>query len=373
MQFRTSSTTSPYFQSPFQRRMLGYVGLIALCMLAFQLFATKRPNIDPAVKAPTAEDYQVRPETRPQLEPGEFLAVPETIDPAARRQRGLARDPNNVDIDPDWLTGIEDNTLGIRPIEAESFFFMLDRARQVPKETLLRAAESGTQYLNLMSDPQIYRGKPVTLVGEMWRLYEFQAEDNDYGLERLYEAWLFTSDSGSHPLRVVCSKLGPDLKTGDSQRTPVRITGYFFKREGYNSKGGLHVAPTILGGELERYVSAQAVPASDHIAPIMLGVIVGIGLILGVTIISFAWNDRRNPQQSYGRMSKLTAETAEKLALVDARSVKEQLRDLEDEERLREWTAGLTPAPEPTPPEPPLESPTPPPPTRPRSLVGFDE
>jgi hypothetical protein len=375
MQFRTSSSTPPHLDRRLQRRMLGYVGLIAFVMLFFQLYSTPRtPAVSKSGQPLSFEqvDYNVRPEVEPQLKDGEFLS-PNYVNPADDRSARAAEDrtqPRGVDIDPEWLTTVQDNTFGVRSSEAETFFYVLEQARQVPKATLAAAVEPGLQYLNLMTDPTLYRGKPITIVGEMWRLHEFPANPNDHGLETLYEAWIFTADSGTHPYRVVCSQLGPELKVGASQRTPVRVTGYFFKREWYDTAGGGHVAPTVLAGELERYISENAIPSSDKIAPVMLGIIVGIGLILGVTLISFTWNDRTSPRR-FRRIHPLTAEEAAALASVDARSVRDQLRDLELREREAEWTARQT-VPPPIPPQrpasdwrdDPFDTPTPPPPTR---------
>lgn len=327
-----------------QRRMLGYVAVIAIAVACLQLLGRKpAPPAEGDARNPAnveGLDFEVRDAGGRPLEPDEFRSFPTTELPATPpgtpevATRAVPRNP--WVIDPTWLTAVQDNTLGIRKDESLAFFHVLDRARQSTPQQLERAAEKGVQYINLMQDPSLYRGKPVTLIGDLWYLYEFPATENDYGLTTLYEAWVLTPDSGNQPIRIVCSSLGSQLKVDGPRPTPVRVTGYFFKREGYNSKGGLHVAPTILAGRMERYVSTNAPPPADGLVPVVLGTVVAIGLILATTLVSFAWNDRRAPPR-VKRLPSLSTETSEKMAQIDLRSVREQLRDLEERERFADW------------------------------------
>lgn len=337
MRFQTSST-SPYLQAPFQRRLLAYGGLAVIVLIALQwMTGSRRPAVEntEGANAPSVEqlDFNVREAvtTRP-LEPDEFHSFGEEdpvvekapVDPTKSQAR---RHP--LWIKPELLQPVQDNTLGIRRAESNAFFQTLDQARLKTPEQLAVVAEPGVQYLNLMTDPALYRGRPVTLIGEMCRLYEFQAEENDAGLKTLYEAWLFTPDSGTHPVRVVSASLGPELQVSDNQRTPVKVTGYFFKREAYPTSDGVHVAPTILAGRLERFLHPHAPPPSEGVAPVLLGIIVAMGLIFATTLISFVISDRRSV--TWRRPKPILNSTAiEPMTRVDHRSVREQLQDLEE-------------------------------------------
>jgi hypothetical protein len=377
MHFRPSQTP-PHQDRQLQRRMLGYVAVIAVVMVAFQLLPAARrsagPPPAPGGKAPDQMDFRVRQDAGSPLEPDEFRAPPDLDgrDPAPPSREpevfDLAADPQ---LDRARLSAVRDNTLGIRADESEAFFYVLDHVRRVPGSSLERAAKEGVQYVNLMSDSTLFRGEPVTIVGDLWGLYEFPASANPYGLTRLYEAWIFTNDSSTHPYRIVATGLGDDLKPGHNQRTPVRVTGYFFKREGYESKGGLHVAPTLLARRITRYRSPSAPPPADGLAPIMLGVVVAIGLILSATLISFAWNDRRQPRLQRS-LPEIPRDTVRRLEALDLRSVPEQLRELAERERSGQplWDPASSTEPKPATNGQPkageeyVELPTPFPPTR---------
>jgi hypothetical protein len=149
---------------------------------------------------------------------------------------------------------------------------------------LERAGATDVLYINLMTESQRYRGEPVTIHGDLWRLYEFQAGPNDRGFKTLYEAWIFTADSDKHPYRVICTALPRGLHPGDNLRESVRVTAIFFKREGYASNGGMHVAPTLLAHRIMPFQSAHSSPSLQAIVPQLGGLASAVGLAFLVTV-----------------------------------------------------------------------------------------
>lgn len=360
--------------------MLGYVALIALVIVAFRFLPGQKqgsrgePTVPVQNNDPDA--FIVRDEFQRPLDDDEFRSYPaDGLD--SRLPANASRDrSNSVAIDPQLLSSVQDNTLNIRSDEAPAFFYTLDRARQFTSEQMEQAAVKGVQFVNLMHDPALYRGKPVTIVGTLGHLREFQATDNSYGLTTLYDAWIMTLDVDNRPTRVVASSIDPGLSA--DERPLVKITGYFFKREGYHANSGQQVAPTILASRIERFVSPYAPPPADGLVPVVMGLVMAIGLILATTLISLAWGDRRSQRRPV-RLPEMTQQTAQELASLDIRSIRDQLRELEEEARHAAWTPRpATPPPPPpstsfpssspaTPPEidPLPDLPTPPPPTRP--------
>ena len=273
-------------------------------------------------------------------------AVPDDLDPPIdlRRHRENSRlpaydndqaygDVAPVRIDKRFLDVVKDNTVGIRRDEAEVFYWLLDHARRVPTAILERAGEREVQYINLMTEPDRFRGEPITIEGDLWRLYEFEAGKNQYGVTRIYEGWVFTGDSSNHPYRVVCTSLPVGIEPGEDLRKPVRITGYFFKREGYRSNGGVHVAPTLLARRISINPLPNGIPLTSGILPYMIGAIMAIGLALLVTIVSFAISDGRSSRENMDRLRKLPSSTLVGLHVPPTESVEETLRKLAESER----------------------------------------
>ena len=238
-----------------------------------------------------------------------------------------------VRIDKRYLDVVKDNTIGVRRDEAEVFYWLLDHARRVPALSLQRASDHEVQYINLMTEPDRYRGEPVTIEGDLFRLYEFEAGRNQYGVTKVYEGWVFTGDSSHHPYRIVCTSLPNGIEPGENLRMPVRITGYFFKREGYRSNGGVHIAPTLLAKRVNINPMPNGIPLTSGILPYMTGAIMAFGLALLVTVVGFAIGDGRASRNEIQRLQRHPQPSFVGIHLPEIISVEESLRQLAEQER----------------------------------------
>ena len=74
-------------------------------------------------------------------------------------------------------------------------------------------------------DPSRFHGKLVTLTGNIRRLISYKAHPNKFGITRLYEAWMFTKDSGLlRSKKKRKTGAGPDQSTSRSLgKIPVVI------------------------------------------------------------------------------------------------------------------------------------------------------
>ncbi|MBS0204697.1 MAG: hypothetical protein JSS49_17470 [Planctomycetes bacterium] len=357
MRFETSKSVPPHLNRRLQLRMLGFVGLIGVIMFVMSSFQANQVQNGKGKLPPATPDedvFRVR-EQDETLKPGEFVSRPDEdpqdpANPAATPERwqepplgGNAppEDPElnlarfDVQFDKKILRRVKDNTIGIRREEGEAYYRLLDHAQRVPVNELELAGATDVQYLNLMTDPQQFRGEPVTIHGDLWRLYEFQASVNAYGFNTLYEAWIFTADSSNHPYRVVLTELPRELEPGENLRKQVRVTGYFFKREGYASGGGMHVAPTLLAHRILLYRPPDSIPSTDAIVPYMIGLISAVGLAFLVTLASFAISDRRAARAALLRELNAPRPSFEGLDTGPIMSIQESLRQIED----KEWQA----------------------------------
>jgi len=351
MRFETSNSTSPRLSRGLQLRMLGFVGLMGVIMFIMSTFQARQQN-KPTTSAelPGSPDnpiFQVQDEADRGLKPGEFVSPPAIeesgtdwkepppvdrtpVKNADGMDAELAR--LEVEFDKGALRRINDNTIGIRREESESFFRLLSHASRVPVKELEQSGATDVLYINLMTQPERFRGDPITIYGDLCRLYEFEAGPNAFGLKHLYEAWIATADSGDHPYRVVFTHLPRDLEPGQSQRTPVRVTGYFFKREGYASTSGMHVAPTLLAQRVITHRSPNAPPSTDVIVPYLIGLVSAVGLAFLVTLISFAISDRRAAREAMLRDLEIPTPSFEGIQCLPIVPLKESLRLMEEQE-----------------------------------------
>lgn len=328
MPFETSQSTSASSNRRAQQRTLSFLVMIAMLVLIVNVIftdpakkpdATARRTRTPPRDNDFSVDFNVRNEEERASKSDEVLIVPadgtlperfelptersrEWLDEQAERGEEWAADAaararaearRNTRFNKRVLSSVRDNTVGIRRGESDAYYRLLGHVQQVAPDELELASTTETQYLNLMTEPDRFRGEPLTIQGDLWRLYEFDAGPNDLGLTTLYEAWIFTGDSQPHPYRVVCTRLPHTLTPGEDIRRPVRVTGYFFKREAYPSRGGFHVAPTLIANTLAPFRLADSIPPTDAILPYMVGVVTAMGLALLVTLLAFTLGDRR--------------------------------------------------------------------------------
>ena len=193
-----------------------------------------------------------------------------------------------------WPAGlfdaVEDNTLALRAAERASYFAILDRLRSRPEAA--RTAGESVAFPVLMTEPNRYRGRLVRLDGVARRAVEIPAGPNEFGLEKLYDVWVFTPDSGLNPWHVVTTALPADLPRGEwfAEGTPVRVDGVFFKRQGYETgRHELHVAPLLLAATADRVVASPSpVAQSRRYAPYVLGALGGLTVLAGPAAVADA-------------------------------------------------------------------------------------
>ncbi|RMG42186.1 MAG: hypothetical protein D6725_00025 [Planctomycetota bacterium] len=206
-------------------------------------------------------------------------------------------------------------TRGVRPEERAAYYFVLDFVRKADQRLLKRAARELVQhrlklpeyqryrdnpgefpvYYDLFRHPEIYHGKPVTLRGHIRKLISYPADDNEYGIQRLYEAWLFTPDSQTNPAVVVCTEIPEGIPTGgDILVDGVSVTGYYFKNFGYTAQDRPRFAPMILAKRLE-WRPEQAGTSEPLVPPAVRNTVVVLALVL-ILILLYRY-ERRDTRQ----------------------------------------------------------------------------
>lgn len=273
--------SSPLRENPEKTRRTDPLGVL-------DEFTTLTPRSNP-VAPPREPSYAEDPDLDTRRGRDLFIEEPPANSGGSSNHPKVA----SVEIEKRYLDQVQDNTMGIRKDEAESFYWLLDHSRRVPSRKMEKAGLTDVQYINLMTEPNRFRGEPVTIEGDLWRLYEFDASENTYDVNRVYEGWVFTGESANHPYRIVCTSLPKGIEPGENMRIPVRLTGYFYKLEGYRSSAGVHVAPTLLAKRMKVNPLPNAIPMMSGFLPYLLGTIMAVGIALLVTTVGFAIGDER--------------------------------------------------------------------------------
>lgn len=201
--------------------------------------------------------------------------------------------PGPVGLDLSRLAVVRDNTrLSMRGNEeAEPYYYVLDFASRIEPAELEALARRDLTFAQFLDSPGDYRGELVHLQGAVKRLIRYEAGPNDYGLDQLYEAWLFTEDSYNNPYVIVCTRIPEGMPMGDAISERVRVAGFFFKNNAYSAADAPRIAPMILA---QRLVWIRPAAASGGPTPLkVLAGLIAVGSVAAVVV--FLWLRRRTP------------------------------------------------------------------------------
>lgn len=218
----------------------------------------------------------------------------------------LAQPPDYV-ISKGIFSNINENALNIRSSEAPAYWSVLATARLVSQTDLERVALKDITYAQVFSDPEFYRGQPLTIEGELLRFTRLPISQNQAGIETVYEGWLRNADSGKNPIVFHCLEKPSELSLGEKLSERIRVTGFFFKRYHYAAKSGVpHAAPLILAKRLQWFPVVERPVADPSWAPYLIGLLTVVGTLLSSIIV---WTILREQRRSNSQFKRFVAPT----------------------------------------------------------------
>lgn len=152
--------------------------------------------------------------------------------------------------------------------------------------------------------PSRFHGKLVTLSGQIRKLISYDAHPNDYGIKRLYEAWMFTRDSGilqskkrktaaddeeaaakkalgKIPVVVVFTEKPEGMPEGEKILEAATVTGYVFRVHRYaDFRDTLPPAPMLLAGRIEWHPRQPSEPTPPWMYAAVFATVAGILLVV---------------------------------------------------------------------------------------------
>ncbi len=367
MRFRNSSSP-PYLNKTDQLRMLRMVGILVLVLVCAKFAGNPNtwawlippsPQKSTPTKAPTEKDidYSVKAEEDSPLLPDAFrsrLAEPPPARSIKRRRQPAIAEASperaakqtsstkvgdyTIEIDPKILAPVSDGWLGIRQHEAGAFFAIIAKAKEIPLKLLEDAGDNRVDYTVLMTDAEQFRGMPLSVEGTIRMIQSVsisREEDRENtGVDHYFVAWMWTESSGKSPYRLICTSLPQDMTPGENLDFPAKFTGYFFKKEGYKTEQGFHVAPVLIGKHIRwNRPPMVAIGTSNDLglAPYIIGLTVLIALALGGMIWRFNVSDKKFGHQHVNHFTTATPKAIEDLANLEADDPNELFRQLEAE------------------------------------------
>ncbi len=203
---------------------------------------------------------------------------------------------------------------GILPEEAETYYQVLGYARDVDTKLIKQAAErflysrwkeSKSQgrafeefpvYVDIYRHPELYQGRPVIMSGHVQRTVKSKAAENNFGIDTICEAWLYTDDSQSNPTVVVSTSFPDRFPIGEQVIDHVTVTGYIYRMYTYDARDARRFAPLLIAHEIKWTPVSDAERTSSRfwgMLIIITGILV-VGALLGLFFLIVAQKKTRS-------------------------------------------------------------------------------
>lgn len=202
------------------------------------------------------------------------------------------------------LSQVRDKTY-FRPAEQEAWLNLFSRLQSTEGKMPLEAPVRAVTYAQLLKQPQVYRGRMVTIRGTVLREEVQPAAKNRLGIKSYHRLWVSPLGGGQSPFVVYCLELPSTFPRGDKLRCGAAVTGYFFKNWSFAWDEGLALAPTILANSFSwesPVVSAAPQPPSRRMVLVALGGTCFFGLALAWIVSHSSQRRRRGPAQVGNRL-----------------------------------------------------------------------
>jgi hypothetical protein len=206
------------------------------------------------------------------------------------------------------LEQVKDDTVW-RKDEADAWFRLLERLQGAELADLERQA-TPVGFVPLYRQPDVYRGKLVTISGTARGAGRREAGPNVFGIDDYYMVTVQPL-TGNSPIVVYTLELPPRFPPveQDPQKPftpldePVSFTGYFFKRWAYPAQDGIRTAP-LLAAKAPRWKPIARLHEPTQLPSLReLALVIGGTALFGVAVAALVyWQTRgQSPQRSAWR------------------------------------------------------------------------
>jgi hypothetical protein len=161
-------------------------------------------------------------------------------------------------VDAKLLTEVRDDT-PLRRAELPAMFQLLSVARRADPRALIEASLGTPAFVQLLQQPESFRGQLVTVRGHVRGVIEMPAGENDAGVRELFQLWLQPQDDGTNPIVIECLDLPKAFPRGEHLDEQVEATGFYFKRMAYAARDRtMLLAPLVLAESVDWTPKPQA-------------------------------------------------------------------------------------------------------------------
>jgi hypothetical protein len=193
-------------------------------------------------------------------------------------------------IDKEALAKVKDDAkvfTGERPIEYD----ILRVLGEMPQSEIARASIGNVSFVEILEQPQAYRGQVVSFDGHVVRCVKVPAGVNDEGIDSYYELVITPDDRPREVLFVHCDELPKGLVEAQKLDEPVHVDALMFKRWAYQaSDAQWHSTPLLLTRTVQLKPKPPAAPEKAQANEIdTIVTLAVVSLVVAVALGVMAW------------------------------------------------------------------------------------
>ena len=192
---------------------------------------------------------------------------------------------------PDLLARVRDNTIW-NAEEHAAFFHLLQLLKQTPEQQLWNRAQRNVSFVQLLRQPEAYRGRLVYLRGRVRRAVWEQAPENQYGVRRYAFVVLQLDDHPMDPTLGYVLELPKGFPTGAAIDEPVELVGFFYKRKAYLAQDTVRTAPLVLAKTLRWRPPPVKTNAAHESAGQTLLLWIGAAAVVALVVVVLLWKSQ---------------------------------------------------------------------------------
>jgi len=192
----------------------------------------------------------------------------------------------------DALALVKDNTY-FRPAESAAWFGLFARLQNRNARQLREEGLGEVTYVQLLEQPEVYRGRVVTVRGTLRREEVERPAKNSLGIETYHRLVIQPRGGGHWPFVVYCLELPSSFPRGDDLQAPIAVTGFFFKNWSYAWQDGLGIAPVVLASNVDWQPAVAAPIRRAPSGQKLTAAIVAACLFAALTVSLVLRNTRR--------------------------------------------------------------------------------
>ncbi len=236
--FRSKTRPAAHPSRFHQRRLIYLVGGLALVLYAmWQAKDPKNWRWVETLTQPRVVDVDTAaparpPGTKPQ---DDDLPGPMIVPDRRQTEKPDASKPLAERVNKELLRNVIDNVVGQDPRETDALYHLMEILAGAEPDAIRAAGAEPVTHLQLWEQSDAYRGKLVSMRGEIRLVRPRTLSRNDYGLSTYYEVWMQPAGT-SNPVMIWALELPADFPIGgDELNEPATVIGFYYRRWGYTA------------------------------------------------------------------------------------------------------------------------------------------